>query len=215
METWRSESMSLRRLMALPLALALACSDSGGPDDGGDDTVKPPSDLTILRLAEGSPPLFSTEVSFYAVRGENREGEISFVDDEHPGEPGEKYLELRVDAEAPSARPDGTPIADGDSVLITVRVVDPARLLFQFEPAGLTFNPSRPAELRIHYNHADDDLDEDGDVDVDDATLELTIGIWRQENDGDPFERLGSLLVDNLEEVEAELGGFSRYALAY
>jgi hypothetical protein len=120
-----------------------------------------------------------------------------------------------VDAEALSARPDGTPIADGDSVLITVRVVDPARLLFQFEPAGLTFNPSRPAELRIHYNHADDDLDEDGDVDVDDATLELTIGIWRQENDGDPFERLGSLLVDNLEEVEAELGGFSRYALAY
>ena len=84
-----------------------------------------------------------------------------------------------------------------------------------FEPAGLTFNPSRPAELRIHYNHADDDLDEDGDVDLDDATLELTIGIWRQENDGDPFERLGSLLVDNLEEVEAELGGFSRYALAY
>jgi hypothetical protein len=195
METWRSESMSLRRLMALPLALALACSDSGGPDDGGDDTVKPPSDLTILRLAEGSPSLFSTEVSFYAVRGENREGEISFVDDEHPGEPGEKYLELRVDAEALSARPDGTPIGDGDSVLITV--------------------PSRPAELRIHYNHADDDLDEDGDVDVDDETLELTIGIWRQENDGDPFERLGSLLVDNLEEVEAELGGFSRYALAY
>ena len=93
--------------------------------------------------------------------------------------------------------------------------MDPARLLFEFEPAGLTFNPSRPAELRIHYNHADDDLDEDGDVDVDDATLELTIGIWRQENDGDPFERLGSLLVDNLEEVEAELGGFSRYALAY
>jgi hypothetical protein len=215
METWRSESMSLRRLMALPLALALACSDSGGPDDGGDDTVKPPSDLTILRLAEGSPSLFSTEVSFYAVRGENREGEISFVDDAHPGEPGEKYLELRVDAEALSARPDGTPIGDGDSVLITVRVVDPARLLFQFEPAGLTFNPSRPAELRIHYNHADDDLDEDGDVDVDDETLELTIGIWRQENDGDPFERLGSLLVDNLEEVEAELGGFSRYALAY
>ena len=206
--------MSLRKLMVLPLALALACSDSGGPDDGG-DTVKPPSDLTILRLAQSSPALFSTEVSFYAVRGENREGEISFVDDEHPGEPGEKYLELRVDAEALAARPDGSPIADGDSVLITVRVVDPTQLLFQFEPAGLTFNPSRPAELKIHYDHADPDLDVDGDVDVDDTTLELTIGIWRQENDGDPFERLGSLLVDDLKEVEAELGGFSRYALAY
>ena len=206
--------MLLRRLMVLPLAFTLACSDSGGPDDG-DDTVKPPSELTILRLAENSPPLFNPEVSFYAVRGENREAEISFVDDERPTEPGERYLELRVDAEALAARPDGSPIADGDSVLITVRVVDPAQLLFEFEPAGLTFSPSRPAELRIHYNHADDDLDEDGDVDLDDASLELTVGIWRQENDGDPFERLGSLLIDDLEEAEADLQGFSRYALAY
>jgi hypothetical protein len=201
-------------LTALSLALALGCSDSGGPD-GGDDTVKPPADLTILRLSEGSPPLFDPVVSFYAVKGENREGEISFVDDEHPGEPGEEYLELRVDAEALATRPDGSPIAEGDSVLITVRVVDPARLLFEFEPAGLTFSASRPAELKIHYNHADDDLDEDGDVDLDDETLELTLGIWRQENDGDPFERLGSLLIDDLEEIEAELSGFSRYALAY
>ena len=206
--------MPLRRLMILPLALLLACSDSEGPDDGN-DTVKPPSELTILRLAGTSPPLFNPEVSFYAVRGDNREAEISFVDDERPDEPGERYLELRVDAEALAARPDGSPIADGDSVLITVRVVDPARLLFEFEPAGLTFSPSRPAELRIHYNHADDDLDEDGDVDLEDEALELTIGIWRQENDGDPFERLGSLLIDSAEEVEAELQGFSRYALAY
>ena len=77
------------------------------------------------------------------------------------------------------------------------------------------FVSSRPAELRIHYNHADDDLDEDGDVDLEDEALELTIGIWRQENDGDLFERLGSLLIDSVEEVEAELQGFSRYALAY
>jgi hypothetical protein len=205
--------MSLRRLLALPLALTLACSDSGGPDDG--DGVKPPSDLTILRLSAQSPPLFDPEVSFYAVRGENREGEISFVDDERPGEPGEEYLELRVDAEALQSRPDGTLFAEGDSVLITVRVVDPARLLFEFEPAGLRFSPSRPAELKIHYNHADDDLDEDGDVDLDDETLELSLGIWRQENDGDPFERLGSLLIEDLEEIEAGLEGFSRYALAY
>ena len=207
--------MSLRRMLILSFAAAtLACSDSGGPDDG-DDTVKPPSDLTILRLAEGSPPLFNPVASFWAVRGENREVEISFVDDERPGEPGEEYLELRVDAEALQARPDGTPFAENDSVLITVRVVDASRLLFEFEPAGLTFNPARPAELRIHYNHADDDLDVDGDVDLDDEALELTIAIWRQENDGDPFERLGSLLLDDLEEIEADLQGFSRYALAY
>ena len=206
--------MPLRKLLVLPLALTIACSDSGGPGDDDDD-VRPPSELTILRLSGESPPLFNPEASFWAVRGENREVEISFVDDENPGQPGEEYLEFEVDAEALLAHPDGTPFAEDDSVLITVRVVDPDRLLFEFEPAGLAFNPARPAELKIHYNHADDDLDEDGDVDRDDEELELTIGIWRQENDGDPFERLGSLLIDDLEEIDAELEGFSRYALAY
>ena len=204
--------MQLRRLTALPLALVLACSDSGGPNDDG---TKPPSDLTILRLSEDSPPLFNPEASFYAVRGEDREVRIFFEDDENAGEAGEEYLRLRVDAEALLAYPDGTPFAEDDSVLITVRVVDPARLLFEFEPAGLSFSPTRPAELKIHYDEADDDLDEDGDIDVEDDALELTLAIWRQENAGDPFVRLGSLLLDDLEEIDAELEGFSRYALAY
>jgi hypothetical protein len=204
--------MSLRRLIALPFVLALACSDSGGPDD---DDVRPPSDLTILRLSDASPPLFNPVESFYAVRGQNREVRIFFEDEERPGEAGEEYLRFSVDNETLLAYPDGTPFVEDDSVLITVRVVDPARLLFEFEPAGLSFDPNRPAELKIHYNHADDDLDEDGDVDIDDDALELTLSIWRQESDGDPFVRLGSLLLDALEEIDAELNGFSRYALAY
>ena len=204
--------MSLRRLIALPFVLALACSDSGGPDD---DDVRPPSDLTILRLSDASPPLFNPVESFYAVRGQNREVRIFFENEERPGEAGEEYLRFSVDNETLLDYPDGTPFVEDDSVLITVRVVDPARLLFEFDPAGLSFDPNRPAELKIHYNHADDDLDEDGDVDIDDEALELTLSIWRQESDGDPFVRLGSLLLDALEEIDAELNGFSRYALAY
>jgi hypothetical protein len=204
--------MLLRRLTALPFALALACSDSGGP---GDDGTRPPSDLTILRLAEDSPPLFNPVESFYAVRGENREVRIFFEEEDDPGEAGDEYLRFAVDNDALLAYPDGTPFAEDDSVLITIRVVDPARLLFEFEPAGLTFSPNRPAELKIHYDKADDDLDEDGDVDPDDVQLELTLAIWRQEADGDPFVRLGSLLLDDLDEIDAELEGFSRYALAY
>ena len=204
--------MPLRRLMLWPLALVLACSDSGGP---GDDDVRPPADLTVLRLSEDSPPLFNPVESFYAVKGDNREVRIFFQDEDEPAEAGDEYLRFEVDADALLAYPDGTPFVEDDSVLITVRVVDPARLLFEFEPAGLTFDPSRPAELKIHYDKADDDLDEDGDVDLDDEALELTLSIWRQESDGDPFERLGSLLIDDLEEIDAELNGFSRYALAY
>jgi hypothetical protein len=204
--------MQFRRLTVLPLALLLACSDAGGP---GDDGTKPASDLTILRLSDDSPPLFNPVESFYAVRGEGREVRIFFEDEDDPGESGDEYLRFEVDAEALLAYPDGTPFAEDDSVLITVRVVDPARLLFEFEPAGLRFDPARPAELKIHYDKADDDLDEDGDVDLEDETLELTLAIWRQEEEGDPFERLGSLLIDDLEEIDAELEGFSRYALAY
>jgi hypothetical protein len=206
--------MLLRRLLVPSLILAVACSDSNGTDD--DDEVKPPSELTILRLSGVSPPLFNPVESFYAVRGENREVRIFFVEeDDDEDEAGDEYLRLRVDAEALLAYPDGTDFVDGDSVLITVRVVDPARLLFEFEPAGLVFSPDRPAELKIRYDKADDDLDEDGDVDGEDDDLEQTLAIWRQENVGDPFVRLGSVLIDDLEEIDAELEGFSRYALAY
>jgi hypothetical protein len=190
-------------------ALALACSDSNGPNE----TTKPPSELTILRLSEESPALLDAEVSFYAVRGENREARIAF-DDGQGGE-GDEYLRLRVNDNSLLAYPDGTPFVEQDSVLITIRVVDPARLLFELEPTGLQFSPEDPAELRIRYGEADDDLNEDGEVDAEDLDLELTLAIWRQENPGDPFVRLGTLLVDDLDEVEAELEGFSRYALAY
>jgi hypothetical protein len=198
------------RLLAGALAvLTLSCSDSGGPNDPS----RPPGELNILRLSEESPPLLDSEISFYAVRGENREGRI-FFDDGQGGE-GEEYLRLRVDAGSLLARPDGTPFAAGDSVLITVRVVDPAQTLFELEPSGLQFSAADPAELRIRYQEADDDLNEDGQVDLDDLELELTLAIWRQEAPGDPFVRLGTVLLDDIDEVEAELQGFSRYALAY
>jgi hypothetical protein len=202
------------RVPILTLAFAtlgLACSDSNDPGDG--DVSKPPAELTILRLSPTSPPLLNPETTFYAVRGEDREVRISFQD--ASGEEGEEYLRLRVRPEALQSYPDGSDFAEGDSVLITVRVMDPTRLQFDFEPTGLTFNADEPAELKIHYNHADPDLDEDGDVDLDDEALELDLAIWRQEVEGDPFVRLGSILSIDLEEINAELSGFSRYALAY
>ncbi len=201
--------MRYRTLLSAVCALTLGCSDSSGPDDGS----RPPSELNVLRLSEASPPLYNAEASFWAVRGQDRETRIFFQDD--VGGAGEEYLRLRIDAPTLLTYPDGTPFAVNDSVLVTVRVVDPAQLLFELEPSGLRFNPEVPAELKIHYDHADDDLDDDGDVDEVDDSLELQLSIWRQESPGDPFVRIGSAVVEDLEEVEAELEGFSRYALAY
>ena len=70
-----------------------------------------------------------------------------------------------MDAGSLLALPDGTPILPGDSVLIQVSVVDPTEMLFDLEPTGLKFNPAAPARLKIHYDHAGGDLNDDGVAD--------------------------------------------------
>ena len=204
----------MRTVRAIPSLLLAAlvgavgsCSDSSGPDG------VPQSDLNVIHVAATSAPLFNPVDSFYAKRGEDREVRIYFQDE--VGGAGEEYLRLRIDAPTLLTLPDGTPILSGDSVLVHVRVVDPAQMLFELEPTGLQFNALVPAQLKIHYDHADGDLNDDGSVDGEDDTIEGTLAIWRQENPGDPFVRLGSVLSEDLDEAEAELTGFSRYALAY
>ena len=88
-------------------------------------------------------------------------------------------------------------------------------MLFDLEPSGLQFNPAEPAELKIHYDHAAGDFNDDGVVDGIDTSIEGTLAIWRQEHPGDPFVRLASVLEVELDEVNVALTGFSRYALAY
>jgi hypothetical protein len=198
-----------RFLLAALLGLAAACSDGSGPTDG----PRPPGELNVVHVAPTSAPLFNPSVSFYAKRGEDREARIFFQDE--AGGQGEEYLRLRVDAGSLLALPDGTPILPGDSVLINVSVVDPSQMLFELSPAGLQFSPATPARLKIHYDHADGDLNDDGRVDGEDDSVESTLSIWRQELPGDPFVRLTAVLSQDLDEAEADLTGFSRYALAY
>ncbi|MCU0620063.1 MAG: hypothetical protein MUC69_01015 [Gemmatimonadales bacterium] len=198
------------------LLLAGGCSDSGdgsepGPDEPG--TEKPPAELNILRLAADAPPLESPSVSFWAVKGDDREGRIYFLNES--GERGEEYARLKIDEDALRARPDGSLFAEGDSVLVTVTILDPAQILFQLAPEGLQFNPDEPAVLVLKYAEADDDFDGDGERDDDDDDIEQRLGIWRQATPSDPFVRLGSARFEDLEEIEAELTGFSRYAIAY
>ena len=197
-------------VLAAVVASGASCSDSSGP--GGGDTKQPP-DLNIVELAATSPPLLNPVDSFYAKRGEDREVRIFFADLE--GGQREEYLRLRIDASSLLARPDGTLFQEGDSILVHVLVVDPTQLLFELQPSGLRFSASAPAKLKIHYDHANDDFNDDGQVNQQDDSIETTLGIWRQENLTDPFVRLGSAVVKDLKEIEGDLQGFSRYALAY
>jgi hypothetical protein len=196
-------------LLAVCAGAAVSCSDSSSPPDN----TRPDNELNVVHVAPNSTPLFNTTVSFYAKRGENREGSLSFQDT--GGGEGEEYVRLRIDANTLLADPSGNAILPGDSVLITLTAVDPTEMLFDLQPKGLAFNPAEPARLKIHYDHADGDLNDDGVSDSQDDTIERKLAIWKQENLGDPFLRLTSVLTVETDEAEAELTGFSRYALAY
>ena len=199
----------MRRLsMAFTLLLALAACSS----DPNTDNTRPPGELTILELAQGTPALVTDSVGFWAVAGEDREVRIDIA-------PDQDYLKFRVRPNALRLYPDGTPFAPGDSVFITVKVINPDSLYFQFSPSGLKFSASEPAELSLDYDHAgftvEGDYDNDGDVDSNDDNLESDFAVWQQENTGGPFVRLNGLIEVELDEINVDILGFTRYALAY
>lgn len=200
----RSTPRTLLFLAAAGLAAAAGgCerSPTGEPDDR----------LVFIRAAADAPPLATHEVGFWAVKGDNREVEIRYLP--RPGETeGERCLRFRVHGDALLRHPDGRTFQEGDSVRISIRVVDYQQFRFEFAPAGLRFDPERPAELRVSYRFADPDFNRDGVVDGRDEDFEF--GFWRQERAGRPWTRIGSARIHDLDEVRADLDGFTIYALA-
>jgi hypothetical protein len=184
------------------------------PTDPFGPAEQPETQLNIVAVAPAAPEPAATTVSFYAFRNRRTEGRIGLSD--RPGHGlGSEYLRLIIPRDALLAYPDGTPFATRDSVLVTIRVADPGRILFEMEPSGLRFDPSAMPELRIRYDVAEDDLDHNGHHDATDDSIANHLGIWRQEAPGDPFFRLESVVARNNHEVRANLTGFSRYAIAY
>ena len=125
------------------------------------------------------------------------------------------FVRFKVGPKALLARPDGSPVAFGDSVLITLRLVDPEALIVDFQPSGLRFDPRDPAELRMSFAETDPDVNGDGTVDRADTRLTQRFKIWRQERNVDPWVSQPSDVLLGLHEVETEVDGFTRYAIAY
>lgn len=196
-------------LGALAAAVA-ACSDGTGPDGSGDDQ-RPPSAFKAVRVRQGAPALASVQAQFWARFDRDREVTLYFRP--QPGETDStEFLEFEVPAGALLRDASGRTFAGSDSVLITVTVPDPSRFQVVFAPAGLRFNPNRPAQLEFSLEERDDDLDGDGDNDDDDDFLELDL--WRQETPTSVWERIGSLVLEELEDITADILGFTGYAVA-
>lgn len=201
-------------IAVLVAAVACAQADSGAGSGPAVDTVQVDDSLNFLRPAPGAPPFGTRVVSFYAVRGQQREARLMYA--KAPGATDSaEFLRFRVDDRSLVNRPDGTPIALGDSLLITLSIDDSTRLISKFEPGGLQFNPTRPARLTIKYGEADPDLDGNGVVNAQDTLLIRSFRIWRQETPGEPWLSLPSTVSESTLEVEADISGFTRYAVAY
>lgn len=201
----------LVRILPL-LALALgACEGLLGSDDEG----VPDADLIFVPVSADAPPLEETVVSFWIKRGEAREVQIRYVYARPNGTTSYgKCLRLLVPADAPLRYPDGRAFAVGDSALVTIRVADPSEFRFEFEPAGLRFNPDVPAELEVKYSYADADLNQDGVVDAKDRRIAEKIQIWHQRRPGARWTEISTVRLDDVVEAHASITGFSQYALA-
>lgn len=216
----------MRRLSAVLAGLALvlvSCDTATAPEavvprpetgipippDTGDPAEVDENGLPyLLRFAPGVVPDQAT-VSFWAVQGKTREGKI------RNAVSGKDLVKLKVGPKADIRLPDGTLVAENDSVLITIRLDPDGRVLAEFAPAGLGFASNEGAELTIAYDVADPDFNGDGGVNTIDVAAEDSLSIWRQGSDGEPFTPRASGRDRAGKKVVAIIPGFSRYAIAY
>lgn len=195
------------RLLPIAVLAVTACGDGTGPEAG-----RPESELAFVRFP-ATPPLQALQVSFWAVAGRDTEAVIRYLAEE-PGEEGEEFLEFKVPGDGLLRRPGGARFARGDSIRITISVAQDGRFLFDFQPSGLVFDPDHPARLRIRYQEIEDDFDGDGGVDDDDAELAERMRVWKQEAAGQPWFPIGTLRLDDLEEIEGTITSFTGFCIA-
>lgn len=204
------------RLVAMDTGTARVEAQSGGVADTARVSVRAAAAeeaLTFVRFSSTAPQLESYDTSFWAVKGDNRELVLRYAS-EDPDQEGDEFLEFEVSNKSLLRRPDGTPFEEGDSVRITLRVEDASRFIFTFLPSGLQFDPDRPAELEVSYRNADPDLDGDDDTDSDDDDLEEQLSLWTRDAADGPWFRIATLRLDDVDEVEAEVFGFSSFCIA-
>lgn len=201
-------------LLALASAAVAGCGDEEPTGIQDPPDTLPEGQLTFLRQDAQAPSLVTYDTTVIATAGQALDLEIRYAPLPNQ-DSGEKFLEFELDDESllryPADHPTrpGDVFSPGDTVWIRV-LVDPQVLVATFEPSGLAFNPVEPAELEIRYGNADDDYDEDGEADPE---LEVEIDLWRQESQGDEWERSGDLKDLETDRVRAFLDGFSRYGL--
>jgi len=204
----------LRRLSIVLCFMSLIISTSCDSDSTTAPESRTSDELNFLHVAPGTPPLSATQASFYAVKGRATGVDLYFhapagsTDSLH-------LLGLLVGPNALDRRPDGSVIAEGDSLLISVTVTDPYHLVVDFQPAGLTFAATDLPVLTVSWAGCGNDLNYDGQIDANDDLVVNQLGIWRQESSNLPWFKQDGVIIRSAREVKSEIPGFTGYALAF
>jgi len=201
----------MRRLLSMfvMVVMAGACSNSSGPSGPA-----PRATLNFVRQDSTYKPLLSTQGKFYAKVGQDRLVRLVYQGSA-PTDSGAEFLRFEVPSDGLYRKPDGTPFAPGDSILITVTVVDPKQFNFDFQPSGLQFNPNDPARLRVEYHYADPDYNGDGTVDSSDANIAAILSLWRREPPDSNWFQMAAVKSVEIQEFDADVLQFSQYAVAW
>jgi hypothetical protein len=212
--------MPLRRyVISLALVLVAAgCSDQTGPSPAAfpmplADVVSPPPGTHILRQSATAPRLTTYQVSFWAKRGSQKTIFLNYR--RAPGQwfP-DPFLRFKIPMNGLVAGAGGVPLARGDSVLITL-TIDTVFFNVEFQPSGVLFSKSSPAQLAIWYENASPDLNGDGVVDVVDETLKEQLAIWYRGSKAGAWKQVWSKNDPSEQVVTAALYHFSQYAVAW
>jgi hypothetical protein len=203
-----------RLIVAIGLVLSLAaCADRSGSGDlpltgpspvpdlasgSGEtlwSTVHPP-----LRTASNAPDPKKMWSSVWAIQGKKAKLVIEYPATPADSEP-EKFLEFLVPSGTQIVAPDGRQLAEGDSILVEVKVV-PGRLALIFKPEGVRFVGG--AQLLVNVRYADTcGRAKDG------------LRLWYYPEDDQPPVTVPGYLDLRKNRVHAQLDHFSNYAVAY
>ena len=216
----REHHMRFRRyVMSLTLVLVAAgCTDQTGPSPTAVPVplaavVPPPPGTHILQQSPTAPRLQTYQVSFWARRGTQTTVFVNYR--RRPGQwLPDPFLRFRIPINGLVAGAGGVPLARGDSVRITL-TIDTVSFNVDFQPSGVLFSTSSPAQLAIWYQDANPDLNGDGTVNATDQALKDQLAIWYRGSKSGAWKQVWSKNDTSQEVVAAALYHFSQYAVCW
>ncbi len=208
------------RVHLFPLRLALAmvaagCSDFAAPSTPAvpplTQTVATTTAIPMLRQAATAPRLRTYQMSFWAKRGTQTTVGVYYR--RVPGQlMSDPFLRFKIPINGLVAA-GGVPLSRGDSVLITL-TIDTIYFRVDFQPSGVVFSSSSPAQLAFWYQDANPDMNGDGVVDGADKLIEQNLAVYSKSG-GSSWGKLLSRNDPTQQVVGAEVLHFSQYAVSW